>query len=78
MFGGRRQDRREERQDERATFGRGGNATHYRQSLDKLAGWNPDIWLPAVPINGQNANLYGNDWANTIAQNVLMVPSGKQ
>jgi glyoxylase-like metal-dependent hydrolase (beta-lactamase superfamily II) len=56
----------------------GGNATHYRQSLDKLAGWNPDIWLPAVPINGQNANLYGNDWANTIAQNVLMVPSGKQ
>jgi metallo-beta-lactamase class B len=56
----------------------GGNARQYQESLDKLAGWNPDIWLPSVPINGQNANLYGNDWANTITQNVLMVPSGKQ
>jgi glyoxylase-like metal-dependent hydrolase (beta-lactamase superfamily II) len=55
----------------------GGDATRYRQSLDKLAACNPDIWLPAVPVNGQNANLYGDDWANTLAQNALMIPSGK-
>jgi len=30
MFHGRRQDRREERQQERATFGHGGNATRYQ------------------------------------------------
>jgi uncharacterized protein YxjI len=36
MFRGRREDRRDERQQERATFGRGGNATRY-QMRQRLA-----------------------------------------
>jgi len=57
-----------------ALSGPGGNAAQYRQALDTLATLHPDIWLPAVPVHGQNANLYGDDWADTIAQNGLVVP----
>jgi hypothetical protein len=35
---------------------------------------NPDLWLPAVPIHGQNANLYDQDWAKVVAQNLRMFP----
>ena len=37
----------------------------YLLSINRLEDLNPAIWLPAVPANGQNANLYagmeGND-----------------
>src|SRR6185437_3928145 len=42
MFRGRRQDRREERQQEHATFGRGGNATRY-QMRQRLASIGDDF-----------------------------------
>jgi hypothetical protein len=29
----------------------------------------PDLWLPAVPVHGQNANLYDRDWENVLGQN---------
>ncbi|MFO0950655.1 MAG: MBL fold metallo-hydrolase [Isosphaeraceae bacterium] len=36
-------------------------------SVDSLSGLKPDVWLPAVPIDGQNANLYDDDWEQTLA-----------
>jgi hypothetical protein len=41
----------------------------YLNSLDLLGGLKPDLWLPAVPLDGQNANLYDNQWAHIIAEN---------
>ena len=47
----------------------GGGAEQYVESLDRLAQVNPDLWLPAVPVHGQNANLYDRDWGKILAQN---------
>jgi glyoxylase-like metal-dependent hydrolase (beta-lactamase superfamily II) len=41
----------------------------YIESLSRLAQVKPDLWLPAVPVHGQNANLYGQDWAKVLTQN---------
>jgi glyoxylase-like metal-dependent hydrolase (beta-lactamase superfamily II) len=49
--------------------GPGGNVTQYLQALDRLAAVNPDLWLPAVPVHGQNANLYDDDWKKVLAKN---------
>jgi metallo-beta-lactamase class B len=47
----------------------GGDFRQYARSLDLLADPAPDVWLPAVPVHGQNANLYDDDWAQVLAQN---------
>jgi metallo-beta-lactamase class B len=47
----------------------GGDAARYVQSLGRLAEVNPQVWLPAVPVHGQNANLYDEDWAEILGQN---------
>jgi len=39
------------------------------RSLDRLAQVNPNLWLPAVPVHGQNANLYDHNWEKVLAQN---------
>lgn len=31
-------------------------------SIQRLATYKPDLWLPSVPTDGQNANLYGDAW----------------
>ena len=36
------------------------------ESLDQLRAIKPDLWLPAVPTDDQNANLYDNDWENIL------------
>lgn len=41
----------------------------YVQALDRLARITPDLWLPALPVHGQNANLYDREWANILQQN---------
>ena len=46
-----------------------GGADAYVRSLDRLAGLKPDLWLPAVPSHGQNANLYDDDWAKVLKRN---------
>jgi glyoxylase-like metal-dependent hydrolase (beta-lactamase superfamily II) len=46
-----------------------GRPGQYAASLDRLEGVNPDVWLPAVPVHGQNANLYDRDWAAVLGQN---------
>jgi len=48
---------------------RGGNRDSYLKSLDHLAPSKPDLWLPAIPIHGQNANLYDRDWTDVIEKN---------
>lgn len=41
----------------------------YLLSINRLEDLNPAIWLPAVPANGQNANLYAREWKEMIARN---------
>jgi glyoxylase-like metal-dependent hydrolase (beta-lactamase superfamily II) len=47
----------------------GGAAAAYLRSLDKLAKVRPNLWLPAVPIHGQNANVYDDQWLKTLGAN---------
>ena len=42
-------------------------------SLDRLIAVKPDLWLPAVPADGQNAHLYDGDWKEIIAANRRML-----
>jgi glyoxylase-like metal-dependent hydrolase (beta-lactamase superfamily II) len=49
--------------------GVGGSVEKYRASLERLASVKPDLWLTAVPVHGQNANLYDDDWENILGQN---------
>jgi glyoxylase-like metal-dependent hydrolase (beta-lactamase superfamily II) len=49
------------------------NATDYRASLARLQDCSPDLWLPAVPSEGQNANLYEGDWKDILADNRELV-----
>ena len=39
-----------------------GDLRGYLGSLDLLRGRKPDLWLPAAPTEGQNANLYDDQW----------------
>jgi glyoxylase-like metal-dependent hydrolase (beta-lactamase superfamily II) len=49
-----------------------GNARAYQGSLGRLAELKPDLWLPAFPTEGQNANLYGDDWRKVLAEHWQM------
>ncbi|MBI1310198.1 MBL fold metallo-hydrolase [bacterium] len=46
------------------------------RSLHRLAGTRPQIWLPARPNHGQNANLYGRDWTDTLNQSRMSLGYG--
>lgn len=50
-----------------ASFGR------YIDSLARLKTAKPDVWLPRVPVDGQNANLYDDDWEQIIDENIARV-----
>lgn len=41
----------------------------YLEAISRLAPVAPDLWLPAVPSQGQNANLYEADWPYVIENN---------
>ena len=41
----------------------------YQASLAVLGSIRPDLWLPATPVDGQNANLYGDEWQAVIGGN---------
>ena len=41
----------------------------YLASVFRLSGTNPDLWLPALPLHGRNANLYDDEWQNIVADN---------
>lgn len=38
-------------------------------SVHRLSDRRPDLWLPATPIDGQNANLYDQEWDDIITAN---------
>jgi hypothetical protein len=46
-----------------------GDVADYLDSLRRLYQVKPDLWLPAFPVDGQNANLYGGDWREILAEN---------
>jgi glyoxylase-like metal-dependent hydrolase (beta-lactamase superfamily II) len=52
-----------------------GDAHEYFVSLVKLQKLKPQLWLTAAPVEGQNANLYENDWERTIEDNLHIVKS---
>jgi hypothetical protein len=41
----------------------------YLVSVYRLGDPKPDLWLPAVAVDGQNANLYDSDWPDILAEN---------
>jgi hypothetical protein len=41
----------------------------YLASVYRLGDPRPDLWLPAVAVDGQNANLYDREWQNILADN---------
>lgn len=53
----------------RETSGSRDSVMDYLAALDRLARLRPDVWLPAVPSEGQNANLYDREWETLIANN---------
>ncbi len=54
------------------TNGRG-NVRAYFASITHLASLRPGMWLPAIPTDGQNANLYDGDWDRTIEDQLLVI-----
>ncbi len=44
-------------------------AAHYLASINQLAKYKPDLWLPAVVTDGRNANLYEHNWENILDEN---------
>jgi len=46
----------------RALAGRPEEVASYRESLNRLLDVNPNLWLPAEPRHGRNANVYSLDW----------------
>ncbi|MHB1426712.1 MAG: MBL fold metallo-hydrolase [Gemmataceae bacterium] len=46
-----------------------GSLEPYRLALERLQSLRPDLWLPAMAVNGQNANLYDNDWKKILDGN---------
>jgi glyoxylase-like metal-dependent hydrolase (beta-lactamase superfamily II) len=45
------------------------DALEYLVALTALADLEPNLWLPAVPSDDQNANLYDHQWKETVAEN---------
>jgi len=46
----------------------------FRRSLNDLGKLKPDLWLPAYPVHGQNANLYDNEWTQILEQISSAIP----
>jgi hydroxyacylglutathione hydrolase len=46
-----------------------GEIADYRDSLRRLREVKPDLWLPAHPIDDQNANLYDTRWQDLLKEN---------
>jgi glyoxylase-like metal-dependent hydrolase (beta-lactamase superfamily II) len=49
------------------------NGADYQASLRQLGELTLDLWLPAFPVAGQNANLYPGDWQHILAENRSLV-----
>lgn len=47
-----------------------GNAAEFQDSLVELRLATPDLWLPSIPVDDQNANIYDLEWDNVRRDNV--------
>jgi glyoxylase-like metal-dependent hydrolase (beta-lactamase superfamily II) len=54
---------------------RGFDAKSLTKSLGLLQEVNPNVWLPAAPWKGRNANLYDRAWANNLLLNQELLRS---
>ncbi len=45
------------------------NLQDYLASLATIRDLKPNLWLPSSPIDGQNANLYDDEWIRVIDEN---------
>jgi metallo-beta-lactamase class B len=55
-------------------FSASSNASHqYKESLQSFQKINPDVWLPLVSSDDQNANLYDDDWSEILRFNETFV-----
>jgi len=50
-----------------------GKPEGYLASLARLASAKPDLWLPAISSDDQNANLYDDNWEKTLKDNIDVV-----
>jgi glyoxylase-like metal-dependent hydrolase (beta-lactamase superfamily II) len=50
-----------------------GDVRGYFASITHLSSLKPDLWLPAIPTDGQNANLYDSDWERTMDDHLLII-----
>ena len=50
-----------------------GDPENYRQALQTLRSVKPDLWLPLVASNGQNANLYDHEWQEILDLNDRLI-----
>jgi glyoxylase-like metal-dependent hydrolase (beta-lactamase superfamily II) len=55
-----------------------GDVAQYCSSLHDLRAIKPHLWLPAVPSDGQNANLYDNEWEQIIADNRVAIEKDRR
>ena len=53
--------------------GPAGDLRTYFESVTRLFAVKPDLWLPPVPVNGQNANLYQGEWQFEIEENLKVI-----
>ena len=58
----------------RELLGSPGAPQKYVLSLRELRRVSPDLWLPAIPVHGQNANLYDRDWIEVLDRNAQLFP----
>jgi glyoxylase-like metal-dependent hydrolase (beta-lactamase superfamily II) len=45
----------------------------YFLCMQRLHGLKVDLWLPAVAVKGQSANLYDHDWGQVIEENINLI-----
>jgi glyoxylase-like metal-dependent hydrolase (beta-lactamase superfamily II) len=50
-----------------------GDIRGYFGSLMQLHGLKADLWLPADPVDDQNANLYDGEWEHVIEDNLIAI-----
>jgi metallo-beta-lactamase class B len=50
-----------------------GDASAYLEALGQLREEKADLWLPAVPVDEQNANLYDSEWDFLLEENALAI-----
>jgi glyoxylase-like metal-dependent hydrolase (beta-lactamase superfamily II) len=55
--------------------GSDGGAARYVQSLARLGQIKPDLWLTALPVHGQNANIYDREWEEVLERNRMLFPT---